>query len=182
VGVYREPTYTQVDITLMQSTDPLSTIKINSNAGRLPMLALLTSVEMHAAAWKDAEAPAGEQDRNYREAAAAATLPLLHHPDPQARQAAAMVIAALADTGPGFEPYLFALTTQLDETVRAIGAATVPLTQHLIATLAADSSAEVRATLASRGTDLPDEIRQALLHDPHARVRRAAALPAEAEV
>jgi hypothetical protein len=100
---------------------------------------------------------------------------LLRHPDSQMRQAGGISVTILSSMQDRLAHYVTGLLFHSDEGVRAIAAGHAPLVPHMLAALATDKSAAVRAALAGRGSQLPAPVRESLANDPHLAVRHALA-------
>jgi hypothetical protein len=85
----------------------------------------------------------------------------------------ALSIDAIARSSPDFTLLATGLLFSGSEQARALGARSAPASPELFRVVASDPSPRVRAALASRTTELPDDIAVSLANDPHAHVRHA---------
>jgi hypothetical protein len=77
-------------------------------------------------------------------------------------------------------PFTTALITHPSDEVRDVAASMAALDQAAQRILAADSSLQVRASLASRASELADDVLRTLHVDQHPEVRRTLAIAREA--
>lgn len=97
-------------------------------------------------------------------------MPLLRG-DAQAARFGARAVAAVAGASPDLAHHATAMLFHPEPDVRAAGARRAPVDESVFAQLILDPSANVRTAAASRGSDLPAAIRDALATDPDAGVR-----------
>lgn len=100
---------------------------------------------------------------------------LLHSPDQQASNYGATVLAVAPKFEPGLARYADALIVHPNAGVRVVAASMPVLDEPAQRILAADSAPQVRAALASRGSDLADDVVAVLHADEHPDVKRAIA-------
>lgn len=163
--------FSESDLMEIASTDALSSMRFNTGARDLPALLLLIAAEMFNGHCKSSVDSVGDDEREFARAIVASALPLLRDQAQQTRIIATLTIVAVASAAPEFCDYANGLLYHPDAHVRAAGAMNAPLNLHLVAALAADPAARVRAALAGRGAELPEDVRDALAQDPHLAVR-----------
>jgi hypothetical protein len=138
-------------------------------------LALVAAAEAFAAG-RDATLPAEPTDRAAAEAVIAQAAKLMRDPteaESTNRLLGALAIAAIARSAPEFALYATGLLFSSDEQARALGARHTPGSPALFCLLAGDPSPLVRTSVASRATELPDDVHALLTHDTHLHVRHA---------
>ncbi|MFF8781761.1 hypothetical protein ACF07W_31215 [Streptomyces sp. NPDC015140] len=171
IEVHRAPHYTQTDKLEIDSNHSLSRFKLNMGSNQLPVLALVASAEMFSAS-RQGNSKMTHEEQNFAQEVIASAVPLLREGDRIMQRLGASTVVAIASSIREFAEYAIGLVFHNDEIVRARGAARGPVTPEMLAKLAEDPSAEVRAAVASRGNDLPSAVRDKLATDTHLRVRR----------
>jgi hypothetical protein len=156
------------------SQDPLSRGRLNLGARSLPALALVTAASAAALA-----AEAGGDVENLRgqptENMVTHAVQLLHNPDSEVSKHGAIVLAMVSRFESALARYADALIVHPCVEVRVVAASTAVLDEPAQRILAADSSPQVRAALASRSTELAGDVLSALHADEHPEVKRALA-------
>ena len=104
---------------------------------------------------------------------------LLRGPDPDAAKHGAMALALAYRYDPGLPDYSTTLIAHPNAEVRAVAAAAAVLDVTAQRVLVTDPSAQVRANLASRVSELVPEVIAALRSDEHPDVMRALASTTE---
>ncbi len=100
---------------------------------------------------------------------------LLHSPDREISKNGAIVLAMVSRVDPTLVRYADALVVHPSAEIRAVAASAAVLDPPTQRILAADSSPQVRASLASRGGELAADVLAALQADEHPEVKRALA-------
>jgi hypothetical protein len=100
---------------------------------------------------------------------------LLHGQDREALKNGAIVLAMVSRFDPSFTRYADALILHPSAEVRDVAASVAVLDGSTQRILAADSSPQVRAALATRGSELADDVLVTLQADEHPEVKRALA-------
>lgn len=100
-------------------------------------------------------------------------LQLLRDPDPDAAKHGATVMALAYRYDPGLPDYRATLIAHPNPEVRAVAAAAAVLDVTAQRVLVTDPTAQVRANLASRASELLPEVIAALRSDEHPDVKRA---------
>jgi len=162
----------------IDSGDPLSRGRLNLGARELPALALVMAASAAASA-AQARADIENLPLEARLRMITHALQLLRGPDPEAAKHGATVIALVYRYDPGLPDYTTTLIGHPNAEVRAVAAAAALLDVTAQRVLVTDLSAQVRANLASRSTDLVPEVIAALQSDEHPDVKRALASSTE---
>ncbi|MFJ8663121.1 hypothetical protein [Streptomyces sp. NPDC093795] len=171
ITVHRQPHLSASDTWEIDSNVPLSRTRMNTGAAHLSDNVLRAA----ARAWACARVPAGpmnEEERLFASYALQASVALLRSDQVNTRVRGARCVSSLAKGSSELSAQAAGLTLHGCEHVRAIGVAHVPHTDPLLAVLAADPTARVRAAVAARAKDLPEPVRHTLARDSHAAVRR----------
>jgi hypothetical protein len=178
LAIAENPVLSEFDQLEIASGDPLSRGRLNLGARELPALALVTAASAAAAtvqAGADIESlpqEAGLQMISH-------ALQLLRCPDPEDAKHGGTVIALAHQYNPSLPDYTAALITHPNAEVRAVAAAAAVLDMTAQRVLVTDPSAQVRANLAGRASELAPEIIAALQSDGHPHGERALASTAE---
>jgi hypothetical protein len=173
--IAQDPDLNEFDEAELLSQDPLSRGRLDTGAGQLPAVALLTAAEAAEAAGR---AAGGLPPGRMRELAVRAAV-LLRSPDPTVAGCGAAALARASRAEPSLAGFATALVTHPGDQVRKAAAALAPLDETAQQILVTDPAPEVRATLGHRAPELLPEIWQRLLADPHPDVREAAAAPGD---
>jgi hypothetical protein len=171
----RNPRLTPADEVEIQSNSPLSRFRMNTGAGRVAITALVTAAEAFRAARNNIGHI--EISLGFSEFAVAASAALLRGDDPVERRYGALTISAIVSVDAETRPSLYGLLFHGDEQVRSIAATHSDIDAEMFATLALDPSPRVRAALARRFNELPEQVRATLAADTHLAVR--AEIPTE---
>jgi hypothetical protein len=166
--ISENPNLNEFDQAEIASQDPLSRGKLNTGAGQLSALALLTAAEVATSCGASA-------DPGMARLLAVRAALLLRSPDRDVASCAAAALARVA----GIE-FAAALVTHPLDRVREIAAAIAPLDDAAEQMLAADPAPKVRAALATRSNRPSPGVLQTLLADPHPDVADAAVRAAAA--
>jgi len=158
----------------LASGDPLSRGRLSLGAKELPILALVMAASAAASA-----AQAGADVENLPPEAGlrmiTRSLQLLRGPDAEAAKHGATIMILAYRYDPGLPDYRATLVTHPNTEVRAMAAAAALLDTTAQQVLAGDPSAQVRANLASRASELAPEVVATLQSDEHPDVKRAMA-------
>jgi hypothetical protein len=152
----------------IETNTPLSRSRFDTGAGSLAAVALVAAAEAFQRAGEDGDAIA--HNRDFAGRLVAAALPLLRG-DAKAARFGARTVARVAGTAPALAHHAHGLLFHSQADVRAAGAAYAPIDERMFAQLATDPAANVRAAVASRGSELAAAIRDALAADPDSGVR-----------
>ncbi|MFH8894381.1 hypothetical protein [Streptomyces sp. NPDC017949] len=174
LAVNHAPQLSEMDQWEIGSNVPLSRARFRSGAESFAGNALRVAAEAWAASRKT-DAELTHKDLHLAQAVVGEALPLLQDAEQQRRIRGARCISALAQGASQFAPYAVGLTLHSCKYVRAIGVHHLPRTDPLLTTLARDAAPWVRAAVAQRAEDLPQNILDALSADPHLGVRRTLA-------
>ena len=178
LAIAENPVLSEFDQLEIASGDPLSRGRLNLGARELPALALVTAASAAAAA-----AQAGADIESFPPEAGSQmithALQLLCGPDPENAKHGATVIALAYRYNPSLPDYTATLIAHPNAEVRTVAAAGAVLDVTAQQVLATDPSAQVRANLASRASELTPEIIAALQLDEHPDVKRILASTAE---
>lgn len=174
--VAQDPQYSASDLEQMQRSG-LSRGHIDLGGGRLAGMALIAATHMLSSSRIPASPFTGdEQDLADQLFAAAARL--LSSDDTTAHVWGARAVVGLHEARPE-GGYLTSLTLHPNEKVRALGVLQSTAGDHLLRVMASDTSPYVRAAVAGRGNELPDDVLALLQCDMHASVRRQASRAAD---
>ena len=178
LAIAENPVLSAFDQLELASGDPLSRGRLNLGARELPALALVMAASAAASAVQagaDVESlppEAGLQMITH-------ALQLLRGPDPEAAKQGATVMVLTYRYDPGLPDYRATLIAHPNAEVRAVAAAAAVLDVTAQRVLVTDPSAQVRANLASRASELVPEVIAALQSDEHPDVKRALASTTE---
>jgi hypothetical protein len=173
--ISESPRYSELDQMDIENNVPLSRIKIDTGAQRLPAACLLGAVD----AAQVATASAKEQLRDQIAALVGRILGvasrLLRHSNEQIRGYAARVVEVAANVDPeATAPFVIGMVMHHDDNVRAVGASLVSTDiGGTLTDLASEASPLVRVAVATKARVLADNLHEALRHDNDVRVRRA---------
>ncbi len=175
-AVGRAPVLSDADQAEIAMDHPLSRMRFKTPARWLGPLAHAAAAEAFSGSRRHDEMPPSPTDLEFVEQAAAEATRLLRDPDPESRMIGAFILDAVATAEPQFGHLSAPLLSHPDERIRAVGAARATCTQAVLLVLAQDTSAHVRAAIASRAEELPEATRSVLADDPDLGVRRTLAL------
>jgi hypothetical protein len=178
--VAENPGLNDYDQLELSSQDPLSRGRLGLGARSLAPLALVaaaTAAALAADAGVEVESLRG-QPTQYMITQA---VQLLHNQDREPEKNGAIVLAMVSRYEPGLARYADALIMHPSAEVRGVAASTAVLDESAQRILAEDSSPEVRAMLASRGSGLAADVLAVLQVDEHPEVKRALAVSAESD-
>ena len=170
--VAKNPGLNDYDQLELSSQDPLSRGRLDPGARSLAPLALVaaaTAAALAADAGIEAESLRGQPTQYVITQA----VQLLHNQDREAEKNGAIVLAMMSRYEPGLARYADALIVHPSAEVRGVAASTAVLDESAQRILAADSSPQVRALLASRGSGLAADVLAVLQVDEHPEVKRA---------
>jgi hypothetical protein len=176
LAVSQEPGLSDADQFELSMDTGLSRGRARTGAKVLGGFALVAAAEAFAAG-RDPDRPAGAADRTAAEEVIAQAVTLMRDPaddETSNRLLGALSIAAVARSAPDFKLYATGLLFSGDEQARAFGTTCTPGSPDLFRALAGDPSPKVRAAVASRAPELPDDVGDRLAGDAHAHVRHAA--------
>jgi hypothetical protein len=178
LAIAENPAFSQFDEATMGSQDPLSRGRLNFSAQNLPVLALVMVTEAAAAS---TDAGGAFLTGQSAQRVVALALLLLRNTDGTAAKWGGAALARLTKYEPGLAYYAITLITHPVDDVRAVAAAIGSLDDTTQQAFAEDPSPAVRANLASRASELRDNVLAALQTDEHLDVKRAlaAALPSD---
>jgi hypothetical protein len=168
VAIHDNPELSERDRWEIETNTPLSRSRIDTGAGSLSAVALIAAAEAFRRAGGDGQELVGDADFASRLVAAA--LPLLRSDATEARFGA-RVVAAVAGAAPALAHHATAMLFHSEADVRAAGARHAPIDERVFLQLTTDPAAHVRAAAASRGSELPVAVRDALAADADAGVR-----------
>ena len=177
--IAENPALTDLDQAEIASQDPLSRGRLDTGAKNLPIFALLTAA---TAAGRAADAEPGIDtlpDQAVQRLFAHA-VQLLHNPAPEASRYGAGTLAWASRYAPRLAPFTTALITHPSDEARNVAAAMAILDEAAQRILSADPSPQVRASLASRASELAEDVLRTLRADQHPEVRRTLAMAQEA--
>ncbi|MEU9313743.1 hypothetical protein [Streptomyces sp. NPDC048256] len=174
LAVNRAPQLSVMDRWEIGSNVPLSRARFRSGAESFADNALRVAAEAWAASRKTDD-ELTHRDRHLTQEVVGGAFPLLQDSRLENRICGGRCISALARGSSQFAPYAVGLTLHSCEYVRAIGVHHVPHTDPLLTTLSSDAAPWVRAAVARRAEDLPQNVLDALSDDPHLGVRRTLA-------
>ncbi|HET9898892.1 MAG TPA: hypothetical protein VFQ44_28545, partial [Streptosporangiaceae bacterium] len=174
LALAENPVLSVFDQMELASGDPLSRGRLNLGARELPTLALVMAASA-AASVAQAGAVAEDLPPGAGLRMITRALQLLRGPNPEAAKhgATTMILAYRYD--PGLPDYRAALISHPNAEIRAVAAAAATLDTTAQQVLATDPSAQVRANLASRVSELASEVVARLQSDDHPDVKRALA-------
>jgi hypothetical protein len=178
-NVYKAPNLTEGDQFEIDSDDPFSRMRIQTGAGDLTGVALLSSAEALARS-----ANGVDVDVAYRakvDVLFVGAMDFLLGTNERTRSWGAHTMAAIASASDEFKWMAVGLTYHQDERVRAAGAAQVAADIGILEVLANDPSVRVRIELARRANELSPAVRGLLELDPSLRVRYLIANSAAAQ-
>jgi hypothetical protein len=178
LAIAENPAFSQFDEATMGSQDPLSRGRLDFGAQNLPVLALVMATEAAAAS---TDAGGAFLTGQAAQRVVALALLLLRNTDGTAAKWGGAALARLTKYEPGLAYYAITLVTHPVDDVRAAAAAIGSLDDTTQQAFAEDPSPAVRANLASRASELRDNVLAALQTDEHLDVKRAlaAALPSD---
>jgi len=178
LAIAENPVLSVFDEVEIASGDPLSRGRLNLGARELPALALVMAASAAASA-----AQAGADVESLPPEAGLQMIThavqLLRGPDPDAAKHGAAALALACRYDPGLPDYSTTLIAHPNAEVRAVAAAAAVLDVTAQRVLVTDPSAQVRANLASRVSELVPEVIAALRSDEHPDVKRALASTTE---
>ena len=178
LAIAENPGLNEYDQLELSSQDPLSRGRLDLGARSLGPLALVTTATAAALA-----ADAGVEVESVRgqptQYMVTQAVQSLHSQDREAEKNGAIVLAMVSRYEPSFARYADALIVHPNAEVRGVAASTAVLDESAQRVLAADSSPQVRAMLASRRSGLADDVLAALQADEHPEVKRALATIAD---
>jgi len=167
--LHDDPGLSDDDLFEIETNTPLSRFRIDTGAVWLASTALVAAaVALHRAG--DMGDPLAGDDA-FAERLIAAALPLLTGTNDRAARTGVRAVTAVAASHPRRALYATSLLLHPDPDVRAAGARDAALDDQLLARLAADPAPRVRAAVATRGSRLPDRVRERLAADRNAVVR-----------
>jgi hypothetical protein len=171
LAIAEDPALNDLDQAELASQDPLSRGRLDTGAKNLPVFALLAAATAAGLAAKTEPGIDSLSDQAVQRLFAQA-IQLLHSPDPEAARYGAGALAWVSRYAPRLAPFTSALITHPTDKVRDVAAAMASLDEAAQRVLASDPSPQVRSTLASRASELADDVLSTLQADEHAQVRR----------
>ncbi|MER5347143.1 hypothetical protein ABT030_44070 [Streptomyces mirabilis] len=172
-ALHQSPGYSETDLWEMNSSG-LSRFRTNAGSDLLAGRALAAGADMFAAS-RNPDTLLTAEEQALAEGILAAATQLLRSERTTACRLGAVSIIAVASAAPAFTGYTTSLLVHSDTHVRALGAQHAPGNSELLKALAQDPAFEVRVALASKGRNLPEEVRRLLARDPHVYVRHCLA-------
>jgi hypothetical protein len=164
-----DPRLNEHDRMELESNSPFSRFRFGTRAGHLSAVALLVAATSFSRARELGESV--YLDAEFRDLALSSAANYLRGDDSLRRQYGAQTIAAVAAVDNDASNFLTGLLFHPDEEVRAIGVACTAISPSMLEALATDPSAKVRAGVARRYAELPDDVVRLLAGDPDLRVR-----------
>jgi len=170
--IIREPLLSAADQFEIDTDTGLSRARFRSGARDLVGLALVVAAEAFAAG-RDATVPADDADRATADEIVALAAELLRDSAEKSQNPVlgALSVVAVARAAPDFALYATGLIFHGNEQVRGLGAGCVSGSPNLFRAMASDPSPNVRAAVAARARELPNEVRDHLAGDIHLAVR-----------
>ncbi|MGW9211235.1 hypothetical protein ACWGR4_30170 [Embleya sp. NPDC055664] len=170
-AVSKTPNFNASDLAAMEGNNPLSSVRINTGAHKLPGLAMVAAAEALALT-QTPGTPTTPGGQAFVDQAVAASPAYLRSENRDMRILGALTLATLAQADPRYAALAAGLLSHPDDDVRALGVAHAPASSEMFTTLVDDPSMQVRAALARRALELPDPVRDMLAEDPRVEVRR----------
>ncbi len=174
--ISRDPELSEADQFEINTDTGLSRSRIRTGAKDLAGVALVTAAEAFAEG-RNATVPADDADRTVAEEVIALAAELLRGRADESQNPllGALSVIAVARSAPDFALYATGLLFHGDEHVRALGARYALGSPDLFRAMARDPSPHVRASVAGRAPELPEDVRERLASDTHLIVRRGTA-------
>ncbi|MGR4878704.1 hypothetical protein ACIPUC_04600 [Streptomyces sp. LARHCF249] len=175
LAIHSAPQLSESDEWEIDSNVPLSRMRLNNGAAHLTDNALRVAT-MAWATSRESGAPLTPADDAFTARAISSAAALLRSDDPGKRARGARCVAALADGSMHFKLQAGGLALHSCQHVRAIGVAHLLSSDPLLIALSEDPAPRVRAAVARRADELPQQVLNSLMLDPHLGVRRTLAM------
>ncbi|MCX4545957.1 hypothetical protein [Streptomyces sp. NBC_01565] len=171
LSVHSAPRLSKSDEWEISSNAPLSRTRLNSGSAQLSDNALRVAAQAWANS-REPSAPLSPSDKAFTARAISSAAALLRSDDPGNRARGARCVAALADGSLHFKLQAGGLALHGCQHVRAIGVAHLSSSDPLLIALSEDPAPRVRAAVAQRADELPQQVLDSLAQDTHLGVRR----------